>query len=1025
MFLPVSAAIAASADLAVVKTDGSSTANSGSSITYTVTVTNNGPDASTATLRDAIAAGLNKTAITCGSAPGVCATPPTIASLQAGFSTPVIPVGGTYQLDITTTVTATSGDVTNTATVAIPSGSTDLVGGNNSSSDVDAVKLVTDLAVVKTNNQTTVNAGANTVYTVTVTNNGPNAAIATLTDPAVSGLNIAKLTCGATPGVCVTPPTVANLQAGFATPSIPSGGTYQLSVTATVTANSGTVANTATVAVPSNMVDLTSANNTQTDTDTVIPTSSGSMGTGTSCPSSVPLTFANFTSGSLLMTGELRAGSVKVADVTLTVPGTAGNALSVVRDSGGRLSFQSFSGPPSPTNLANGFYSMTIAPVAGAWINPGSLFFWGKSRDATNGFVGYNNFQYFSVNGSSQLASVVVTQDTTNQDYLPTLNVGDSLVFGTQYSATLTQKTFANMPAFILQTHLNALAPGETFQFDFQKHDALPDANTLASENHDLVLALEGCPPGVDRSDAPISGTSPNGSGTNAYGEASHTIDAGVRLGVELDADSASLASVNAGADNTTGVNDEDGITLPTFIQGETATITATVMGAGGYLQGWVDWNGDGDFNDAGEQVATNLQDNLAGDTDNTAGMIKFMVNVPVAAVTTAPTFARFRWSTTPGLDTTTVASNGEVEDYTLTVGKRGFSLSGKVYHDIDVNGSDNTEAGLGQVTVVLHDSSSNTCRSIQTAADGSYTFSGVLAGDYSVYEAAAELRPEPNTCPPVMADPNGYESSTANSRTVTVSTANLSGIDFGDVKRPNFTLEHSQVILPGSSVTYPHRFSAFTNGSVSLSTAAQTDPASLNWDTVLYRDTNCDAELDGGDTQLNSAVLMSAGDTLCLLAKVLSPSNASSAASHTLEITSSFIFGDGSLLTTPVTQMRIDLTRISAGDPLVGGTGNLKLSKAVRNMTRNINGDVALPGETLRYIIGYENIGNGQLDEVDIQDRVPEFTTLYGLPQCGTTPPELTLCSPVVSGTALDWSFTGKLLPGSQGEVFYEVVVE
>ena len=36
-------------------------------------------------------------------------------------------------------------------------------------------------------------------------------------------------------------------------------------------------------------------------------------------------------------------------------------------------------------------------------------------------------------------------------------------------------------------------------------------------------------------------------------------------------------------------------------------TLQVTVQGVGGYLNGWIDWNQDGDWNDAGEQVFTNL----------------------------------------------------------------------------------------------------------------------------------------------------------------------------------------------------------------------------------------------------------------------------------------------------------------------------------------------------------------------------------------------------------------------------------
>ena len=48
-------------------------------------------------------------------------------------------------------------------------------------------------------------------------------------------------------------------------------------------------------------------------------------------------------------------------------------------------------------------------------------------------------------------------------------------------------------------------------------------------------------------------------------------------------------------------------------------------------------------------------------------GVITFDVAVPGTATLTQ-TFARFRWSSTVGLDTTTAATDGEVEDYAVTI---------------------------------------------------------------------------------------------------------------------------------------------------------------------------------------------------------------------------------------------------------------------------------------------------------------------------------------------------------------------
>jgi len=89
------------------------------------------------------------------------------------------------------------------------------------------------------------------------------------------------------------------------------------------------------------------------------------------------------------------------------------------------------------------------------------------------------------------------------------------------------------------------------------------------------------------------------------------------------------------------------------------SNVTVNVTGSGGLLNAWIDWNRDGDWSDAGEQIATNLAMSAGAN----------VVSVPVPA--TAPSggsFARFRLGTQPGLLPTGQASNGEVEDYAVTL---------------------------------------------------------------------------------------------------------------------------------------------------------------------------------------------------------------------------------------------------------------------------------------------------------------------------------------------------------------------
>lgn len=111
--------------------------------------------------------------------------------------------------------------------------------------------------------------------------------------------------------------------------------------------------------------------------------------------------------------------------------------------------------------------------------------------------------------------------------------------------------------------------------------------------------------------------------------------------------------------------DDEDGVTFPasTFVacQSNQIGITASLPGQ---LDAWIDWNRDGDFLDAGEQIATNLAVPAGPST----------LNVPVPCGTSAGTsYARFRISSAGGLGPAGPAADGEVEDYTLTVEEVDF----------------------------------------------------------------------------------------------------------------------------------------------------------------------------------------------------------------------------------------------------------------------------------------------------------------------------------------------------------------
>lgn len=148
---------------------------------------------------------------------------------------------------------------------------------------------------------------------------------------------------------------------------------------------------------------------------------------------------------------------------------------------------------------------------------------------------------------------------------------------------------------------------------------------------------------------------------TSAANGARHRAFTGVFLGERIDPDDDGQPTPLATGDNLDGdINDEDGIVLTApLIGGQSAALSATASAAG-FLNGWIDFNADGDWADAGEQVFTNRE--------LMAGVNAITFEVPADAANTDLTFARYRFSSTQGLSFTGPADDGEVEDYAVEI---------------------------------------------------------------------------------------------------------------------------------------------------------------------------------------------------------------------------------------------------------------------------------------------------------------------------------------------------------------------
>ncbi|WP_408605290.1 CshA/CshB family fibrillar adhesin-related protein [Alcanivorax jadensis] len=516
--------------------------------------------------------------------------------------------------------------------------------------------------------------------------------------------------------------------------------------------------------------------------------------------------------------------------------------------------------------------------------------------------------------------------------------------------------------------------------------------------------------------------------------------------------------SANADADGA----EEEGVVFSSLVPGSNATldIIVTETSAGqGYLQGWIDWNRDSDLNDAGEQVALNVRDNGPEDTNPAAGEIRLNVFVPPGAFV-GDTYARFRFANAPDVPAGgLLVMGGEVEDYKVTVAPAATAgpLSGWVFEDNGVGamahdgqkGPD--EPGLANVPVTLyHDVDNNG----QCSASDPVLAEATTDGD-GAWQLVAALADVGKSACLVVATPNGLLSVSENSGsagaginsgaanddvmslTVPATGTVWDGILFGDAGLPILEPDQQGVVAPGGSRFYSHRFTARSAGNVDfVLEAPTTSPAAPAWNDALYRDDNCNGELDGADASLPLVgVNVTAGDRLCLLAKVFAPADAPVEALHSRPLSATQTYtGTAFQATAQVT----DTTRLAAGQ--------LQLEKQVRNIgpdgIANTGDDVdatdttanqAAPGDVLRYRLIFRNQGSNPLTEVIVTDSTPAYSALNAAATCpAALPAALSACAlsaPDGSNGSgyqggLQWQFTGELQPGGQGAVSYDVRV-
>jgi len=256
--------VAATSDLAITKTDSPDPVNAGSPLTYTITVSNAGPNTATnVVVTDALPAGVTFSSVT--TSQGSCTAPPvggtgTVTCSIGSLSPPTPPQQATITLVVRPTV---GGTITNTAVVT--SDEFDPNMANNRASQSTTVIGEADLSITKSASPSPVFVNNLLTYTLTVSNSGPATATGvTVVDTLPQ--NVSLSSAGPTQGSCSASAGTVTCNLGSVQP--------QATVTITIIVNvspsaAGTITNTARVNASGGQNDPNQSNNTASVTTPV------------------------------------------------------------------------------------------------------------------------------------------------------------------------------------------------------------------------------------------------------------------------------------------------------------------------------------------------------------------------------------------------------------------------------------------------------------------------------------------------------------------------------------------------------------------------------------------------------------------------------------------------------------------------------------------------------------------------------------------------------------------------------------
>jgi uncharacterized repeat protein (TIGR01451 family) len=265
-------ATAGQADLSVLSSATPNPVTDANNITYTQSVTNNGPAASgVATFTDAIPAGTTFVSFAVPAGWNCGATIPAVGgtgTISCTIASLAVNATANFPLVVKASLGDTPGTtITNTANINVPCSSVSDPNCTNNSATTNVVvasPTQADVAITKTANPDPVDQGTNLQYTLQVTNNGPAAAEGVMvTDQIPNEFTFTSVST--TQGTCTYTASTTTVNCSLGSVNV--GGLVLITINATAVTFNSASTNTATVSATTGDPNLT--NNTASVSSTI------------------------------------------------------------------------------------------------------------------------------------------------------------------------------------------------------------------------------------------------------------------------------------------------------------------------------------------------------------------------------------------------------------------------------------------------------------------------------------------------------------------------------------------------------------------------------------------------------------------------------------------------------------------------------------------------------------------------------------------------------------------------------------